>query len=214
MSVLADYIIYDDGHLLVLNKPPGVAVQSANIKGFSIESILKKEFAEYHLVNRLDQPASGLIMVGLDQVTAQYLSTALRSNSIIKHYIALVEGHINSDEGVLADKIIKRGNKAYVAPNGKPSLLHYRVVKVLDRYTYLGIELKTGRFHQIRCQLANMGHPIKGDVKYGARRKNKDRSIYLHARSLKLVDYPSMDANLVLKGGLPENPLWKLLESS
>ena len=187
---ISDFILDHNNQYIVAVKPagmPSVPDQSGdpNLKNL-LEAYSKHDL---HIVTRIDRPVSGLALFAKSQNAAKSLSDQIKQNQVQKSYIAIVEKAPNPDKGELIHYLIKgRNNKALVVDSdhkdSKKSFLTYETLSNLDNYSILKIGLQTGRFHQIRCQLAHVDCPIKGDVKYGARRKNKDRSIHLHAFQL------------------------------
>jgi len=162
----------------------------------------------------LDRPVSGVVIFAKTRKSAAQLSEMLQKGQFIKKYLAAVQNKPNEEEGELIHYLNKRNFKAFVSKtpgNGKLAKLKYKIVGQSDHYTFLEIDLKTGRFHQIRAQLAAMGCPVKGDVKYGARRANKDRSIHLHALSIEFKN-PLNNKKLKLSADLPDDPVWAAYE--
>ncbi len=168
------------------------------------------------VVHRIDRPVSGLVIFARTSKALERLNRMLRDGEIHKTYWALVEGHPEREEAELENWLFSDGriNKTFIADSGhrdaKLSRLRYRTIARGDRYTLLEVNLLTGRKHQIRAQLAAIGHPIKGDLKYGARRSNPDGGISLQAHSIgfihpvskqqiKLEISPLEDASRLLK---------------
>ena len=208
-----DNIIFEDDQIIVINKPAGVLSQpdakgNTNLLTLTSEYIGKQAF----VVHRIDRPASGIILYGKTQRGANELSAFFRKKNIRKEYLALIEKNGDlSPVGRLEQTLEKNGktNKSYVSPSGKTAILEYEIIQTLDNYYLVNVDLKTGRFHQIRAQFAAEGFPIKGDNKYGAKRNNRDRSINLHAWRIQLPSYPMFTA------GLPkDDPLWKVVASN
>jgi 23S rRNA pseudouridine1911/1915/1917 synthase len=144
------------------------------------------------------------------------MNAAFRDKTTAKTYWALVEKAPQNEQGSLTDYLKKneKQNKSYVVKenqDGKLAKLHYKTIGKSDNYTLLEIELETGRHHQIRCQLANIGCIIKGDVKYGAKRANKDASISLHARYLKF-NHPTSKEEITITAPLPDDALWNVFD--
>ncbi len=201
-------ILWENDDYLVLNKPAGVASQSSNQTVPSVWKLLEQERKQaFHLSNRLDQPVSGCLAFSKHQ------DEGFQKQTIHKVYVAIVEKKKDLDEQGTLMNYIKRvpaKSKSICSDDKKEgykkAVLHYTVLKELDNYIILKIILRTGRFHQIRSQLSHFGIPIKGDVKYGARRKNKDRGIHLHAREIKL--YPNTDQEKTIIADFPEDTLW------
>lgn len=207
-----DLIIHEDKDFIVLNKPAGVGSQDDQTGDASIFSWAEQYARQkLHLVNRIDRPVSGLILCTKTRKAGQLI---LDGKSIKKQYLALV-APIEPESSTLSDFIKKDGKtkKAYISDTEKggykPCTLTYATRHVLDNYHLLDITTETGRFHQIRAQLAHAGHPIKGDVKYGARRSNKDRSVDLHAYKMEIV--PAQLSFTALPLG--REPVWKYLQS-
>ena len=215
MQEFKETILFEDDHILVLNKPLGVAVQTANEEEDSVESWLKKEYKTYHIITRLDQVASGIVLIAKDKPTSNWLGRRLTKPDLDKTYITLVEGHPAETRLTINKKLIKKGSKAFVNKNGKKAILHYSVINKLDRFTFLKIKIEFGRFHQIRCLLGHIGHSIKGDVKYGSRRNNKgEKGIYLHCSELNITGYGENKELLTIKAPPPSMKLWELLENN
>jgi len=180
-----DLIVHSSQDFWVLNKPPGVPVQNDKSGNLSLLAWFQDYIkSPIHLANRIDRPVSGAVIC---------TKRSKQTPTCIKQYIALTT-KINDTSDTLEHyhKKDSRTRKAYISstahPDYKPCQLSYQKIKELDNYDLLQIELATGRFHQIRAQLAHIGHPIKGDVKYGARRSNKDRSVALHAYRVFIKD--------------------------
>lgn len=214
MIDLKTLIAHEDDHLLVLNKPNGIPVQTAALDITSIESLLIDYLGDYHIISRIDQVVSGLLLIAKDKPTASSFSKRLKKQQVDKTYIAIVEGHPSKASATLTNRLVKKGSKAFVNKSeGKNAILHYNTIKKLDNYTILSIRIETGRFHQIRCQLAHMGHPIKGDLKYGSRRSNKEGGIYLHCKSVNILEYPLEDNKLSIDIDYPSMKLWDLAQT-
>ncbi len=180
------------------------------------------------VVHRIDRPVGGVVLFAKTSKALTRLNDMLRQGEIHKTYWALVEGHPEKEEDTLTDYLVSDGriNKTFVSTPGKPeakksgqgkpeakklgqgkpeakkATLHYRTIARGDRYTLLEVNLLTGRKHQIRCQLANIGHPIKGDLKYGARRSNPDGSISLLARRIEFT-HPVSKEPISVEAPLP-----------
>ncbi len=200
-------IIADTGDLLVVNKPAGTPVQSDQTGDADLQIWAEQisKISPLYLVNRLDRPVSGLVIFAKTKAEYQQIMTTWHSQTS-KKYLVITEGRWDNATGTLEDFLIKgRNNKSIPSPTGKKATLHYRILFLFDNYTLLEVEIKTGRFHQIRAQMSLAGHPVKGDVKYGARRKNPGRFIHLHGYNVTLGDGRSFTAPL------PEgDPLWEM----
>lgn len=194
--------LYEDNHIIIVNKLPGEIVQGDKTGDTPLSEIIKDYLKEKYnkpgnvfcgVVHRIDRPVGGVVVFAKTSKALTRLNEMLRKGEMHKTYWALVEGHPEKDEDTLTNMLVSDGrlNKTFVARPGdkeaKKSVLSYRTVAKGDRYTLLEVNLLTGRKHQIRCQLAAIGHPIKGDLKYGARRSNPDGSISLLARHIEFV---------------------------
>lgn len=213
---ITDYIIENNHQFLVAHKFSGQPVVPDLTGDVNLKNMLEA-YVKHDLfpITRIDRPVSGIVLFAAQQESAAYLSQSIRDQKIEKLYYAIVEGILDQDAGTLEHFLAKgRNNKAHESPKGKHCMLSYDVVKRFDKYTLLNIRTYTGRFHQIRSQLSLMGHPIKGDVKYGARRKNKDRSIHLHAYSMKFL-HPVSKKMVAFKTPLPDtDTLWKVSQEA
>lgn len=192
--ILDDILIVQREHYTIADKPAGMSIiPDKTSKGDSLLSRLQILHGHLvHPITRLDKVVSGLCLFAHSADAAATYTKQLQSQQIKKEYIAIVEGKPSKAEDTLIHHLKKQGSKTKIvsedAPEAKRAELSYETLLQTDNYTILKIQLITGRFHQIRAQLSAAGHPIKGDVKYGARRKNADRSIHLHAYSMTLPD--------------------------
>lgn len=210
--------LYEDNHIIIVNKAPGEIVQG-DITGDKPLSETIKEYlkAKYNkpgnvfcgVVHRIDRPVGGVVVFAKTSKALTRLNDMLRKGELHKTYWALVEGHLEKDEDALENYLVSDGrlNKTFVSdetdPNAKKSVLKYRTIAKGDRYTLLEVNLLTGRKHQIRCQLSNIGHPIKGDLKYGARRSNPDGGISLLARNIEFC-HPVSKEQISVEAPLPD----------
>ena len=196
---IASRILYEDNHVLVINKRVGEIVQgdktgdeplSETLKAFIAQRDGKPGHVFMGVPHRLDRPVSGIAMFAKTSKSLERLNEAFRTGGVSKIYWALTCAAPNPAEAELTDMILRneKQNKSYICKNGNPEAkqarLRYRTLRQFDRYTLVEVELFTGRHHQIRCQLSGIGCPIKGDLKYGAARSNRDGGINLHARSI------------------------------
>ena len=217
-------IVFEDNHLLVINKKTGQLVQGDKTGDSSLLDLIK-DFIKTRdhkpgnvflgLVHRIDRPTSGLVIYAKTSKALTRLTQMVKNREIRKTYWAVVPKEMIPQSQRLIHYLQKneKTNKAtvFIRPtdNAKESVLNYEVVKTLDNFQLLEIDLETGRHHQIRAQLSKIGVPIKGDLKYGAARSNSDGGIHLHARKLEFV-HPVTSQKLELVAPVPGNdPVWK-----
>lgn len=196
---IASRILYEDNHVLVMNKRPGEIVQgdktgdeplSETLKAFIAARNSKPGKVFIGVPHRLDRPVSGAVIFAKTSKALERLSGSFREGDAGKIYWALVENAPDPQEGEIRSWLFRneKQNKSYSSPIPRPgakeALLRYRLLRPTKNYFLLEVQLLTGRHHQIRCQLSSIGCPIKGDLKYGARRSNPDGSISLHARQI------------------------------
>ena len=195
---IADRILYEDNHLLVFNKLTGEIVQgdktgdeplSETLKAFIAQRDSKPGQVFMGVPHRLDRPVSGVCLFAKTSKALERLNEMLRNGQVHKTYWALTATRPPKDSDLLTDFLTRNEaqNKSYVSKNGKEARLKYTLIQTTERYYLLEVELYTGRHHQIRCQLAHMGCPIKGDLKYGAKRSNPDGGISLLARRIQFI---------------------------
>ena len=215
-------ILYEDNHLIVINKAPGELIQGDKTGDIplvdKVKSYIKLKYNKpgavfIGVVHRLDRPTSGAVVFARTSKALTRLNQQFNERKTKKIYWALVSNPFTSADGNLTHWMIrnqqKNKSKAFLkeVPNSKKAILEYLKKKELDRYSLLEIVLKTGRHHQIRAQLTAIGHPIKGDLKYGAKRSNPDGSICLHARTLGL-EHPVTKERLEFIAPPPDTGLW------
>jgi 23S rRNA pseudouridine1911/1915/1917 synthase len=171
------------------------------------------------VVHRIDRPSSGLVVLAKNKKAAMELSRQWKTRDISKYYLAVVSKKGSIREGKWEDLLWhnRKNNKSYVVDHmddgAKLAQMEVKVLGEIDRYRLLGIQLITGRHHQIRAQLSHAGFPIKGDVKYGARRGHKDRSIRLHAQRLSLK-HPVSDVRIDIQAGVPDDGVWRAFDET
>ena len=192
-------ILQEDDHILIVNKPATTAIQSANPDAPTLEQEAQNHCKDgVWLVHRIDQPVSGIVLFAKSAEVAAHLSAQFKNRTIEKEYLAFTAITDLPEEGLLEHYFERfaKNNKTKAWAENKPgryqALLSYRRLMATDRYQLLLVQPLTGRQHQIRAQLAAAGCPIKGDVKYGARRKNPDRSIHLHAWRIRFTHPKSL----------------------
>lgn len=224
MSVADDLeVLYEDNHLVVINKHASEIVQGDKTGDEPlVERVREYIRAKYEkpgnvfcgLVHRLDRPTSGVLIFTRTSKALERMNKLFANAHPEKTYWAIVENAPQKPSGRLVDLLVKneKQNKSYTVeqprPGAKEARLSYETLAKSDRYTLLGIKLETGRHHQIRAQLANIGCIIKGDVKYGAKRSNPDGSICLHARSI-TFEHPVKKENITIVAPVPNDPLWQ-----
>ncbi|GCB35393.1 RluA family pseudouridine synthase [Bacteroides faecalis] len=219
-------VVYEDNHIIVVNKTASEIVQgdktgdtplSETVKQYLKEKYQKPGNVFLGVPHRLDRPVSGLIIFAKTGKALTRLNEMFRTSEVKKTYWAVVKNPPKEPEGELIHFLVRneKQNKSYAydkeVPNSKKAILHYRLIGHSENYYLLEVDLKTGRHHQIRCQLAKMGCPIKGDLKYGSPRSNPDGSICLHARKVKFI-HPVSKVQIELEAPLPEGNLWKGFE--
>lgn len=214
-------ILFQDNLLIVLNKPPGMPAQADKTGDKSLLEWAEAECGQpLHPAHRLDRPASGILVFAKTKAAMTYLQQQFQQHSVEKEYLAVVAALPPESEGDLVHYLRKNSqqNRAYADTEATPGAdraeLHYRLLGSSERYHLLHVRLITGRHHQIRAQLAAIGCPIKGDVKYGARRSNRDRSIHLHAWKM-AFEHPGSGEWLQLEAPVPEgDPVWQAFKAN
>jgi 23S rRNA pseudouridine1911/1915/1917 synthase len=208
-------ILHKDNQLFIVAKPPGLAVQADKTGDANLQA-QAEAYCHHplHLVNRLDRPVSGIVVFAKNNRAMTELTEQFRQRSVEKTYLALVAQAPPEAEGTLVHFLRKNEakNTSQVVPEGTAGAeraeLNYRLLGSTERYHLLLVELVTGRHHQIRAQLAAIGSPVRGDVKYGFRRSAPDRSIALHAWRL-AFEHPVSGERLELVAPPPEEALWQ-----
>ena len=219
-------VVYEDNNIIVVNKTASEIVQADKTGDTPLSETVKQYLKEKYqkpgnvflgVTHRLDRPVSGLVIFAKTSKALTRLNEMFRAGEVKKTYWAVVKNAPKESEGELVHFLVRneKQNKSYAydkeVPNSKKAVLDYRLIGRSDNYYLLEVDLKTGRHHQIRCQLAKMGCPIKGDLKYGSPRSNPDGSICLHARRVRFV-HPVSKELIELKAPLPEGNLWKGFE--
>ena len=221
-------VIYEDNHLIAVNKTCREIVQGDKTGDTPLSEILKAWLKEKYakpgnvfvgVAHRLDRPVSGLVLFAKTSKALARLNEMFRTGDIKKTYWAIVKNSPPTEEGTLEHWLVRneKQNKSYAyteeKPNSKKAILHYKLLARSDNYYLLEVDLKTGRHHQIRCQLAKMGCPIKGDLKYGSERSNKDGGISLHARKAQFI-HPVSKEPVEIVPSVPDDSLWKGITAS
>ena len=221
-----DKILFEDNHLIALNKTAGEIVQgdktgdkpmSEVIKEYLKDKLQKPGAAFIGVVHRIDRPVSGVVIFAKTSKALVRMNELFREKKIKKTYWAVVKNHPPEDAGTLIHYLkkdeAKNKSKAYdhEVSGSLRSWLDYKVIGKSDNYFLLEVSPETGRHHQIRVQLASIGCPIKGDLKYGFPRSNSDGSIHLHARKIDFV-HPVRKEGITLLAPVPEETIWKHFE--
>ncbi len=215
-------VLYEDNHIIVVNKKPGDITQGDKTGDSPLSDYVKTYIKEKYnkpgavflgTVHRLDRPTSGIVLYARTSKGLARMNELFQKKEIHKTYWAVVEQKPNKNNGNLVDFLKKneKQNKSYVVDEStkgaKKAELSYSFIKSSDKYHLLEIDLGTGRHHQIRAQLANIGCIIKGDLKYGAKRSNKDASIHLHSRKISF-EHPVSKEKIEIVAPPPKDPVW------
>lgn len=224
---MQDQILYEDNHLFIINKRAGQLVQGDKTGDESLLETLKHFIKERDhkpgnvflgLVHRIDRPTSGLVIYAKTSKALSRLTQMIKNREIKKTYWAIVPKEIVPKSQRLVHYLKKneKNNKAIVftkpTDGAKEAILTYTIIKVLDNYQLLEVDLETGRHHQIRAQLSKIGLPIKGDLKYGAPRSNQDGGISLHARKLEFI-HPVTRERIEITAPVPQqDTVWSACE--
>lgn len=219
-------ILHEDNHIIIVNKRAGDITQGDKTGDTPLSEVVKEYIKEKYnkpnnvylgVVHRLDRPTSGVIIFAKTSKALERLNKMLREKTINKTYWAIVKNKPQKEQDTLIHYLKKnpKNNKSTAykteTEGSKKAILHYKVFKELDSYYLLEIDLETGRHHQIRCQLASIGSYIKGDLKYGAKRSNKDASISLHARRIEFT-HPVSKENIIVIAPTPKDVIWEACE--
>lgn len=213
---ISDWVVYNTNQFVAFNKPASMPVQPDKTGDTSlIEAAMAWCKHTLFLVHRLDRPCSGLVIFAKNGKAANKLSQQFKSREVDKTYLAVVAVKPEPEIGVLHHFLKKNPhtNKTIVSADGtgKASILEYAVLESIQNYHLLQLKPTTGRHHQIRAQLAAIGSPIRGDVKYGFRRGNRDRSIHLHAWKL-AFNHPVSGERIELTAAPPQDNLWQAFD--
>ncbi len=215
-------VVYEDNHIIVVNKTASEIVQGDKTGDVPLSDMVKQYLKEKYqkpgnvfvgVTHRLDRPVSGLVIFAKTSKALSRLNEMFKNSEIKKTYWAIVKECPKQEEAELTHYLVRneKQNKSYAyaeeVKNSKKAVLHYKLIARSDNYYLLEVDLKTGRHHQIRCQLAKMGSPIKGDLKYVAPRAKTDGSFCLHARSVKFI-HPVSKEWIELEAPVPEGNLW------
>jgi len=225
-------VVYEDNHIIIVSKSTGEIVQgdktgdtplSETVKQYIKEAYAKPGNVFLGVVHRLDRPVSGLVLFARTSKALPRLNAMFAGSEVHKTYWAIVPqpsssttAQLDGEWHTLTHWIVRneKQNKSYAydreVPNSKKAILDYRILSRGDRYNLLEVNLHTGRHHQIRCQLAKIGLPIKGDLKYGSKRSNPDGSICLHSRRMEFI-HPVSKQPITVEAPVPADNLWQAL---
>ena len=218
-------VLYEDNHIIIVNKAPGEIVQGDKTGDTPLVDIVKQYIKEKYakpgqvfcgVVHRIDRPVGGLVIFAKTSKALSRLNEMLQKHEINKTYWAIVHGHPKNQSDHLVHYIssTERNNKSYASLTPRKgslrSELKYRVIASGEKFSLLEVDLMTGRKHQIRVQLSSIGHPIKGDLKYGAKRSNPDGNISLLARRIEFT-HPVSKKKILVEAPIPDNSLWNTL---
>lgn len=219
-------VIFEDNHIIAVSKTCNEIVQgdktgdeplSETLKGWLKEKYNKPGNVFVGVTHRLDRPTSGIVLFAKTSKALTRLNEMFRKSEVKKTYWAIVKAKDIAPEAELTHYLVRneKQNKSYAydveKPNSKMAILHYKIIARSDRYMLLEIDLKTGRHHQIRCQLTKLGCPIKGDLKYGFDRSNPDGGISLHARRVSFT-HPVSKELVEIVAPVPQDNLWQAFE--
>lgn len=218
-------VVYEDNHIIIVNKKSGEIVQGDKTGDTPLSETVKQWIKEKYakpgnvfcgVVHRLDRPVFGLVVFAKTSKALARMNDMFRNGDVHKTYWAITKNRPPKDEDTLVHYITttERNNKSYAStvekPGAQKAVLKYRVISQSDNYHLIEVKLLTGRKHQIRVQLAAVGCPIKGDLKYGAKRSNPDGSISLLARNVTFV-HPVSKQDICVTAPVPDDNLWKAL---
>ena len=222
-------VLYEDNHIIAVNKTCNEIVQGDKTGDTPLSEIVKAYIKDKYnkpgevflgVTHRLDRPTSGVVLFARTSKALTRLNEMFKSHEQIqKTYWAIVQGCPKVPEARLENWLVRNEaqNKSYItkphANNAKQAVLKYRTLVRGENYTLLEVDLETGRHHQIRCQLAAIGCPVKGDLKYGAKRSNPDGGICLHARKIEFI-HPVSKENICITAPVPNDSLWQQLAAS
>lgn len=220
-------VLYEDNHLIIVNKAPSEIVQGDKTGDKPLSETVKEYLKEKYnkpgnvfcgVTHRLDRPTSGVVVFAKTSKALTRMNEMFKNGEVDKTYWAIVKKMPPKEQDTLIHYLIKneKTNKSAAydteKPHTKKAVLHYKIIARSDNYYLLEVKIDTGRHHQIRCQLAKIGCPIKGDLKYGAERSNPDGSISLHAKNISFM-HPVSKEQINVTAPVPENNLWKAFEN-
>lgn len=215
-------VLYEDNHYIIVNKRVGDIVQGDKTGDQPLSEVAKEHLKEKYkkpgnvflgVTHRLDRPTSGIVVFAKTSKGLERFNKLLKNREVIKTYWAIVKNKPKKNNDTLIGYLKKnsKNNKSTSYKdevNGsKKAILHYKVIKQLTQYFLIEVHLETGRHHQIRCQLSAIGSPIKGDLKYGFSRSNKNAGIHLHAQKIEFI-HPIKKEKISITAPTPKDPVW------
>lgn len=215
-------VLYEDNHVIVINKRAGDIVQGDKTGDKPLSDVVKEYLKDKYnkpgnvflgVVHRLDRPTTGIVVFARTSKALPRLNKLFAQKEVKKTYWAIVKNPIDKQQDTLIHWLKKnpKNNKSTAFDkevlDSKKAILHYKLIMELENYSLLEIILETGRHHQIRTQLSKMGFPIKGDLKYGFNRSNKDASINLHSRQIEF-EHPVKKETINITAPLPNDTIW------
>lgn len=219
-------VLYEDNHMIIINKQASDIVQGDKTGDTPLSDIIKDYLKKRHnkpgnvflgTVHRLDRPTSGIVIFAKTSKALARLNKMFQNHEIEKTYWAITPKNTSiKSQDTLVHFLRKNAkqNKSYVTTEkikeAKKAVLHYQIIQKLEKYQLFEIQLETGRHHQIRCQLASIGCPIVGDLKYHYPRSNQDASICLHSRKVQFI-HPISKEKLIITAPTPKENLWKFI---
>ncbi|HZH68173.1 MAG TPA: RNA pseudouridine synthase [Chitinophagales bacterium] len=222
-------VLYEDNHLIIINKPVGALVQGDRTGDLPISETVKEFIKEKYnkpgdvflgIIHRLDRPVSGLVIFARTSKALARMNQLFKDQLVKKTYWAVVQNPPHPIKGTIKTytikdrKVLKARMYDQLVKNSKECVLDYEVIQQSDRYYLVNVTPHTGRYHQIRAQLAHIGSPIKGDLKYGAKRSNPNSGIHLHARGLEFI-HPVKGESIQIIAPVPtDDHLWQEFESA
>ena len=227
MKLQISDILFEDNHLIIVNKPCGILVQGDKTGDTPLLDIIKEYIKVKYskqgnvflgLVNRIDRPTSGIVIFAKTSKALSRMNEKLKKREIKKLYWLIISNTFESREGKLEGWFKKdsKKNKSFFnqekQTNSKYGCLTYKKIQTLEKYCKIEVDLITGRHHQIRCNFSNIGYPILGDLKYGSKRSNKDGGIYLHSRKVTFI-HPVSKKEISIQANPPMRGLWNVSPS-
>ncbi len=227
MKLQISDILFEDNHLIIVNKPCGILVQGDKTGDTPLLDIIKEYIKVKYskqgnvflgLVNRIDRPTSGIVIFAKTSKALSRMNEKLKKREIKKLYWLIISNTFESREGKLEGWFKKdsKKNKSFFnqekQTNSKYGCLTYKKIQTLEKYCKIEVDLITGRHHQIRCNFSNIGYPILGDLKYGSKRSNKDGGIYLHSRQVTFI-HPVSKKEISIQANPPMRGLWNVSPS-